>query len=784
MITLSTTAPEFDDTLQPYSTIRHGLTMTNCDSEPVKTPGCIQAHGALLVLRTADLRILQVSDNVRALLGQPVDELLGQLISVVIGEPGQRRLLAMLASEPTHCNPLHLLTLPTLVDASSVLAVTVHTVDDVIILEFEPTGRDNGDQPDYYALVKKTVDKLQTAGSLRQLCDNVAKDVRDLTGLDRVMVYKFHADGHGEVLAESRRADLSSWLGLHYPAEDIPKPAREIFTKTWIRPVPDVSAELAELVPLLNPDTGKPLDMTHCALRGVSIMYTEYLRNMGVGAALTMAIRYDDQLWGLIACHHYAGAHPVFHKVRAACELLAQVVSLQHRAAENKEHLAYRLEIDNVHRALLAAAAREGGLVSLVNGKPSLLQGIEAGGVALFYFDRWWRIGDTPTEDQLDGLGDWLRNEVFPTRARPLYATDRLANEHATAAAFANIASGMLAVPVALHGRELILWFRPETIHTVNWGGDPNDKPRVLGPNGPRLTPRRSFELFTESVKQQSLPWRPVELEAAAELRLLAAELVDGRVAKRVTSHGDLVRSNEELDAFAYVASHDLKEPLRSIHQYAHQLLEDATPVEGDNRHKLDSLVRLTLRMDSLLDSLLHFSRAGGDDLSIELVDLNELLAEAVDFIGSRTTDVKSEVVVPRRLPTVECDRIRCRQILVNLLSNALKYTDASTKRVEVGTILPTELHDRPRCPPGAEAQAIYYVADNGIGIQAKHFEQVFKLFKRLHVQESYGGGAGAGLTIVRKLVEQQGGQIWVDSLAGKGATFYFTLPGKARPAP
>ena len=778
------TTPLGFDGAQAYSIKRHGLTLANCDSEPVKTPGCVQSHGALLVLRLADLRILQASDNTTALLGHAVEELLGQFIGVVIGEHGQAQLLGLLGSEQTHCNPLYLLTLPTLAAHSAARDVMVHTVDGVVVLEFESTGRGEENQPDYYAQLKKAVARLQTAGSLRQFCDNVTKDVRDITGFDRVMIYKFHADGHGEVVAESRRADLSSWLGLHYPAEDIPIQAREIFTKTWIRPVPDVSGDLAELVPLRNPDTGKSLDMTYCALRGVSIMYTEYLRNMDVGAALTLAIRHDDQLWGLIACHHYAGAHVVSHQMRAACELLAQVVSLQHRAAENKEHLAYRRTIESLHQALMTTSAREGGLVNLVNGVPSLLQGIEAGGVALFHLERWWRIGDTPSEDELDGLGNWLNDDVLPSLVRPLYATDSLAQAYPPAEAFADIASGMLAVPVALHSRELMLWFRSETVKTVNWGGDPNDKPRVLGPNGPRLTPRRSFELFIESVKQQSLPWKTVELEAAAGLRLLAAELVDGRVANRATAQTDLVRINEELDAFAYVASHDLKEPLRGIHQYAHQLLEDATPDDGASRQKLDGLVRLTLRMDSLLDSLLHLSRVGGNDLSLELVDLNELLAEAVDSIGSRTTDVKSEVVVPRPLPTIECDRTRCRQIFSNLLSNALKYTDAPRRRIEVGVIFANEAHERPNCAPGSRERTIYYVADNGIGIHAKHFGQIFKLFKRLHAPGLYGGGSGAGLTIVRKLVEQQGGQIWVDSVAGYGATFYFTLTGQARPAP
>lgn len=765
-----------------YSTKRYGLTLANCDSEPVHTPGCVQAHGVLMVVRRSDLHILQVSDNVDRVLGRPIGTVLGQSVGNVIGLEGQQQLINLLEKEPVDCNPLYLLTLPCPHGDESALDVTVHTVGGVVIVEFESTARTSGSVPDYYGLVKKTVARLQTTGSLQEFCAVVAAEIRNLAGMDRVMIYKFHADGHGEVLSESRRTDLPTWLGLHYPAEDIPKPARAIFSKTWIRPVPDVTDALAELVPLLNPDTGKPLDMTYCALRGVSIMYTEYLSNMGVAAALTMAIRRDQQLWGLIACHHYAAPKFVPYQVRAACEFLAQVVSLQLQAAEDRNDLAYRLKIAEAHQKILATVTLERGLVPVITGTPSLLEGINAGGVALYYLDRWWLNGDTPSEEQLESLGDWLTDAMLPVSSPPLYVTDRLAETYAPALAFLGVASGLLAVPVSSSGRDLLLWFRPETIHTVNWGGSPHDKPTVPGPNGPRLTPRHSFELFVQSVQQRSLPWTATEIAAAVELRFLEDKIGLGRTVQRAGSLAELIRSNEELDAFAYVASHDLKEPLRGIHQYAHQLLAEVTPVDEDSRVALDSLVRLTLRMDSLLDSLLHFSRVGGSDLALEVADLNQILADALDVAGLRSSDGKTTVAVPRPLLTVRCNPMRCRQIFVNLLSNAVKYTDAQQKRIEVGYILPAESHSRPGCPPGSADQTIYYVADNGIGVEGKHFLQIFKLFKRLHSPDKYGGGTGAGLTIVRKLAEQHGGRVWVDSVVNRGATFYFTLPTRTSP--
>ena len=777
---------------QPYSTKRHGLNISNCDAEPVRTPGCIQAHGALLVLRLSDLSILQASENTQAILGCAAPQLLGKSVAAVVKIEGEERLRSILATEPTERNPVYAFTLPQS-DLIAPMDVTVHTIDGVVMVEFEATGRTSPGtsaglaapgprhQPDYYALIKKTVARLQAVDTVQGFCQALADEVRVLSGLDRVMIYKFHADHHGEVFAESRRDDLAPWLGLHYPAEDIPKPARDIFAKTWIRPVPDIHGELAEMTPLVNPDTGRPVDMTFCMLRGVSVMYTEYLQNMGVSAGLTMPLRRDNVLWGLIACHHYSGPHYVPYELRAACEFLAQVGSLQHRAVEDRENAAYRLKLEEVNQQLLSMAAQEGGLAAMTDGTPNLLGAMHAGGAALYHRERWWRVGQTPGESQLESLANWLVDRLDAgSLDSPMYVTNSLAKHYPPGADFADVASGVLAAPLSRTGQNLMIWFRPEVKSTVNWGGNPHDKPKVIGPNGPRLTPRRSFELFSESVHQQSEPWLQVEIDAAARLRSLIMELVIVRAERLAGLNADLARSNEELDAFAYVASHDLKEPLRGIHKYAHQLME-AAPANEEEKRKLDGLMRLTLRMDSLLDSLLHFSRVGREELTLEKVDLNEVLADAIEMVGSRTDDNKTQIIAPRPLPLIMCDRVRVREVLVNLLSNALKYNDKTLKRVEVGYIEPQEdAALRTTFPAGTEGQTVYYVLDNGIGISPRHFDQVFKMFKRLHGREEYGGGTGAGLTIVRKLVERHRGVVWPESVLGDGTTFFFTLSAES----
>ena len=243
--------------------------------------------------------------------------------------------------------------------------------------------------------------------------------------------------------------------------------------------------------------------------------------------------------------------------------------------------------------------------------------------------------------------------------------------------------------PTRARHENVIVWFRPETIQTVKWGGNPDEKPTVTGPHGPRLTPRKSFELFVESVQQRALPWKSVEIEAALRLRLLIMELVVTRADQLSQMNADLMRSNEELDAFAYVASHDLKEPLRGISKYAHQLLESAAALDGENRKRLEGLMRLTLRMDSLLDSLLHFSRVGRPALDLQTVDLNEIVQEALEIVAARRQETPTDIVIPRPLPSISCDRTRVREVFTNLIGNALKYNDKPCRRVEIGFLVP-----------------------------------------------------------------------------------------------
>lgn len=247
-------------------------------------------------------------------------------------------------------------------------------------------------------------------------------------------------------------------------------------------------------------------------------------------------------------------------------------------------------------------------------------------------------------------------------------------------------------------------------------------------------------------------------------------ERVRDRTRELERRNEELHQSNKELDDFAYIASHDLKEPLRGIHNFSSFLIEDyADKLDDEGRSKLDTLMRLTRRMETLIDSLLQFSRLGRVDLAIDQVDLNDTVAEVLDALSITLKESGTQVRIPNRLPTVRADRARVGEIFYNLVVNAVKYNDKPEKWIEIGALMEGDGEGEGQPP-------VFYVRDNGIGIAEKHHDSVFRIFKRLHGRDKFGGGTGAGLTIAKKIVERHHGRIWLESSAGEGTTFYFTL--------
>ena len=507
-----------------YSTKRHQANLSDCESEPIQTPGCIQSHGVLLVVGIPDGTILQVSENSQEHLGLAPEALLGQPIGRVLTPAGAERLRIVLAKEPVERNPIRLLSLPPRLGARS-LDVSVHTIDGVAILEFEPTGRIDGrPEPDFNGLVRNSILRLQTAETVTDCWGVIVAEMRTITGLDRVMLYRFHDDWHGEVVAEAKRDDLPSWLDLHYPAADIPASARAVFLQIGLRPVPDAGRRLAELVPLVNPNTGRPLQMIHCYLRAPSGLYTEYLKNMGAAASLTMPIVRKGLLWGMIVCHHRRPTE-FSYQLRAAAEFFARVASLQSQATEELAHLRLQRRLEAIHNQLFLRVIEKNSLTALVADDSLLREDLAVGGAALLLDGRWHRTGQTPTESQLGELHRWLEDRPeFRSPLDPFYASDALVKEFAAAAAYAELGAGLLAVPLAPSGGNVLCLFRPENIRTIYWAGATEEPTPSADTPARALAPRTSFASIADTIRHRSAPWLRAETDWMLRLRLLLTD--------------------------------------------------------------------------------------------------------------------------------------------------------------------------------------------------------------------------------------------------------------------
>lgn len=734
--------------------------LSNCDREPIHIPGRIQPQGVLLALREPDLAVLQVSANAEALIGLSPEAILGRRASELFdGDDGERCRRWLMSSDVQESSPFRLLLRGQAVDASA------HRHAGVLILELEDCREQDDSCPADYRPVRMAMGRLQSAGSLAEFCRVAATEMRALTGFDRVTVYRFDHEWNGQVFAESKRDDLAPLMDLHFPASDIPEQARRLYHLNPIRLIADVEAEPSPLVPELNPLTGRPLDLSLAVLRSVSPVHIQYLKNMGVRTSLSVSLMREGRLWGLLSCLHYAGPRHMSAEVRDACVFLGQLVSAQLAVKEDSEGSVYRDRLQAVRERLLQRMSAESDLARGLPGE-DLLALTGAAGAAIAYNGVCTLAGVTPTEDEVKRLVAWLRvhaeGEVFHT--------DSLARLYPEATAFKDVASGLIAIATTRAQGHYILWFRPEVVQTVDWGGDPRKPVEGQGPTG-LLSPRRSFELWREVVRLKSLPWQSWEVDAARLLRDAIIAVVVRRAEELTRLNAELERSNADLDSFAFITSHDLKEPLRGIHNYATFVMEDyADRLDDDGKDKLRTLVRLSLRLEDIVESLLKFSRLGRSDLAVEQTDLNTVVAGVVDLLKVTLARDSVEVRIPRPLPVVRCDATQAELLLTNLITNAIKYNDKPSKWVEIGYREPVD---------GGDRRPVLYVRDNGIGIAEKHQHAVFRMFKRLHGRDKFGGGTGAGLAFAKKIVERHGGGIWVESTPGDGATFYFTLGGQ-----
>jgi light-regulated signal transduction histidine kinase (bacteriophytochrome) len=734
--------------------------LTTCDREPIHIPGSIQPHGVLLVIDGQRQIVEQVAGDSESMLGIGPDLILGLPIPAILEPDTAAFVSARLRSSAAFVPPLMRLGVRSQ-RGSMPLDLTLQASNGTAIIELEPARRTMAGAGEPIEQLKSLLAAVQHTSSLQECCAAAAVTMRAATGFDRAMVYRFLPNGSGVVAAEDANPGLELFLGLHYPASDIPQQARELYRRNWLRAIPNIDYVPAPLRPETNSRTRQPIDMSHCDLRSVSPIHLEYLRNMGVCASLSASIICRNELWGMLVLHHYSPRY-VSADLRVACETFAQILSLHVETKVQSESSVLRLNARHIREQLVERLIGASDIAAVL-ASWDLLHYLGATG-AVVYLERQLRlVGETPSSGEILAMMQWL-NGIN----RPLFATEFLSSEYAPAAGFAAVASGMVAVGLSRIPRDYVLWFRPEMGRTVRWAGDPT-KPTKVDRHGARLTPRGSFAEWLEVTKKQSAPWSEVDLESAEALRVVLLEsvlksvdlarrerafeetrIIAEELEKRVAQRTEQLRAlATDLEA---VEERERRQIARDLHDDLGQILSAARiRLTSLRQHETAEVAATAMQVDALINRANNAIRSLASQLAPDV--LHELgLSPALEWLAEEiegTFGIKVKVRDDGRpKPLAPESRSILYRAVRELLINVAKHAQTDSATVE------------------AECRAervVVTVSDPGVGFEDGAAPP--------------GQRRRLGLISLRERLSHIGGTMQLDSKPGAGTVAVLTAP-------
>lgn len=724
--------------------------LTNCDKEPIHIPGKVQSHGFLVAVDNVNFLITYVSENVNVFLSESASNLLEKPLSKL------NQLLGLQEPELILENLLKLGINKKNFDAISPYPINIgknpfyiiiSDSDGNLLLEFEPVTL----QYDLQSLIGRSASAILQGKSVSSLLEGAASEVKKLINYDRVMVYKFLDDGHGEVVAEEMNAELEPFFGLHYPASDIPKQARELYKLNLTRLIADVTTEDSPIATYLS---DQPLDLTKSCLRAVSPIHIQYLKNMGVYSSFSISLISHGELWGLIACHNYS---PKFidYKAREGAKLIGEILSsaLEYRQDEEDSEIVEQFK--STAAIISEHLNHDKYLIDAITGHNRTILDVTKGtGVAIIFENQLKTIGEVPSDEEILELAEWLKE----TSDESVYYTHRLSEIHSPARKYKNIASGILACNISKELGEMIIWFKPELSTTVKWAGDP-DKSATMAENGLlSLSPRKSFEIWSQVVNNTSEKWLAEEIASVLRIREIIITDINKKANEIRLLNEKLQSAYEELDTFSYTISHDLRTPLTSIRTYAELMLRNKS-LDENGKKMLTRILTGADKMNFLIKEILNLARVGRSEIHFETVKMESLTKEISAEVWAAFKADKAELILGQ-LPDLKGDRTMIAQVFTNLISNAVKYSlTTENPKIEISGHI-------------AGGERVYSVKDNGMGIDNRYYDRVFELFKRMdNVKEIEG--TGVGLAIVKRVVERHNGRVWFESKLNAGSTFY-----------
>ena len=723
------------------------VNITNCDREPIHTIEQTQQHGVILVIDTTSKKIIQASENCLQLLGVAFSNIINQSLDKILAPKKADILFNTIQNHKT------LYPQEATFKNKKYLVIPHLTVANHLVLDIEPAGETINPIQFQEELVK-ILNEIKESDAIDEMCNQAALLVKDLYGYHRVMIYRFDEEWNGEVIAETKEEDLESWLGLHYPATDLPKPARINFLKQGVRIISDVNHSPSPLLPHLK----EKINLSKSELRGVSPIHIEYLNNMKVGATLTSAIILNGELWGLIACHHYSPKFINYHQ-RQSCKFLSQILANKLALKISNTFLEKINSSEEVRKELITQIDNSTCVEdALTQQKFKFTDVLNCHGGAICYNGKLTLVGNTPPKKKIQKI----ISEILKKQKDAVFFTKKLTRFYQEANQFKDTASGLLSVRIGNDEDNYLIWFRAEESNNISWGGNPEKKGFVK--DGIQyLHPRKSFERWTEKVSGIANPWNTYDIEAATTLQDSITHVIVKRQKNEIKKlNENLVDVNNELKILSYSVSHDLRAPLRGIDGYSRILQSKyADLLDEFGKKAIDTILSSTEEMDLLIEDILIYSKAGQQDLNITTYSTKQQLEAIISAQNIKSDSSSIEINIADNLPEITGDKKMLSQVFGNLINNAVKYTSKETApKIEIGAEKKLD-------------QTIFYIKDNGIGFDPKHKNKIFDVFSRVATSTDFKG-SGIGLATVKRIIKKHQGEVWAESSLGNGASFYF----------
>ena len=744
------------------------LSFDHCEDEPIHIPESIQSYGYLFALDQPSNHIEIISENVMDLF-KFSDSLIGQNFFELLEEDQE----GIDFFHETYQRAKNRRTrLPVKIKFKSQLVNSENDIDffavlydseERLVVELEPAAkfRQTYTAEHYIKIYAMSIaPKFKAFDSLDEMAQEIVETIKYITGMERVVLYKFNEDESGKVIAEAKADDIESYLNLYYPASDIPRQARELYKKNWVRLTPNVNIASSNLIPSVQESGRKPMDLTQSLLRTISPIHCQYIRNQGLTASFSMSLVTHDRLWGLISCHSRKPTY-IPQDVRLQCENLSQLFSWHLYAKEEDLFFKKKQSADNSIEGMLDKISPANPIVDVFSEhEKDVLQLMDADGFVFYSDQEIISLGITP---DLSIVKD-IYESIDKHQGTP-FITSRIGTDWGSEQKLNGIV-GVMLIPLLEKRSYFTAWFRKEHVYVQKWAGSPQEKSATASKKE-RLMPRSSFKVHVKEVSGASKEFDQNDVDMAGRFnRMFLAHALEVQEKMR-KSMNDLEQQDRHKNEFLATLAHELRNPLAPISTGV-SLMEMSDQPEV-RKKVIDTIKRQVGYMTKLIDDLMDVSRITQGKIKLDMSNISaqEVLNNAIEIVESLINDKGHKLLLhmPETPIFIRGDSARLSQIFSNIINNAIKYTDRN------GTIEVTLKQIGP--------EVSVTIKDNGLGIPKEKLKDIFSMFTQVEAHSTHTkGGLGIGLTLVDRLVKLHRGEVSARSDGEhQGSEFEVTLP-------